>query len=540
MRKSISVVTLLFLFLIRPGAGYGERMVYTEAEEPSSLNPLYVLDSSTARICGLLYDRLIGVDINMIPQPVLLKSFEPETSSDSMSYTFKLKPGIVWHDKEPFTAKDVEFTTRMLLSHKTITNLGTIRKDISSVKVIDDHTITFYLRRPLPKPAFLGKLNFPIVPYHKFPKKEYLTPYDFDHEEKVIGTGPYEFKERREEGTIFLNQNKKYFKPWRKLQEDKEELPIDKIAMKRVRDQAAAKDALITGGVHLIPLVRPVDYNEIRSNPYCELVGYRSRGFAYFGYNCKHPFLKDAKVRQALTHAIDRKAMLENIFGEEFANPQQIISGPFPPGEGDPDIQPRDFSLEKAKELLKEAGFSDKDGNGILEKDGNEFIVSLKAYAREQYTRRICVTFQAQLDKLGIKLKNEQIDFMERNKWFKEVIDERDFDIVYDYVVFGEDTDIVDELFSMTSMAPGGGNFISYTNTELEKLLAINRETFDPEVKKKNLFRMHSILHEEAPYTFLFSLPNYAGVRNSILKGVEIHPYYFFTYITNWYMKEGL
>lgn len=532
--------TILLLILLGPSITYsGGRMTYSETSEPQTLNPLNMTDVISFRFLNLLYNNLIGVDINMLPNPELLKSLEPiKVSEDGLTYTFLLKDNVKWHDGTSLTAKDVEFTFKMLKDERTGTNKGWVSDVFSKVNAIDEHTIEFTLRRKMPKEMVLGKLFWPIIPHHIFnPTQEYISLEDEFGRTKVIGSGPYSFKSWIEGKGILLKQNKGYFKKWRKLGPD--EKRIEEIVMKYIRDPRVAIDSLLMGsGVDLIPVVRPVDYNEVRNDPYCDLVKYNSRSFAYFAYNCNHPFLKDSQVRQALTYAVDREEMLSKIYGKGYVDRSQIMSGPYPPGEDTPEVKSIPYDLDKAKKLLSAAGFKDTNGDGILEKDGKPFIVSLKTYVKDESFRRICTLYQAQLLKIGIKLKGEQIEFMEMNKWIKQVCKDKNFDITFGSWSFHEDTDIVDDLFSAASMRPGGNNFVSYTNPKVESLLKINRTVFDPEIRRKNKYELHKIIAEDCPYTFLFILPAYAGVRTSSLKGVDIHPYYFFNFITNWYLTE--
>lgn len=514
------------------------RMTYSETAEPQTLNPLNMIDAISFRFFSLLYNNLIGIDINMIPEPELLSSLEPvKVSDDGLIYTFSIRSNVKWHDDTPLTAKDVEFTFKMLKNDRTETVKGWVGEVFSEVRAIDDNTVEFKLRRKMSKEMVLSKLFWSIIPEHLFPiEQEYISEDDKFGKSQVVGSGPYKFDKWSSGKGLLLKQNKAYFKKWRMLKKD--ECRIEEIVMKYIRDPRVAVDSLLMGGgVDIIPVIRPVDYNEIRVDPYCDLIKYNSRSFVYFAYNCKHSFFKYTQVRQALTYAINRLEMLSKIYGKEYADKSQIMSGPYPPGEANPEIKPIPYDLEKAKELLASAGFKDMDGDGILEKDGKPFIVSLKTYVKDESFRRICTLYQTQLLKLGIKLKENQIEFMEMNKWIKEVCKDKDFDIAFGSWTFHEDTDIVDDLFSASGMRPGGNNFVSYTDTKVESLLKINRMVFNPEVIRKNKYELHKIIANDCPYTFLFTVPAYAGVRNT-LRGVDIHPYYFFAFITEWSLSE--
>ncbi|MFH1096805.1 MAG: ABC transporter substrate-binding protein [Candidatus Desantisbacteria bacterium] len=532
----MKIWVIILLVLIGCGLPYPsfceEKMNYTEVSDPQTLNPLNMSDMISFGFSSLLYNSLIGINIDMIPQPELLESLEPEVSQDKKIYTFKLRKGVRWHDGREVTAEDVKFTFDVISNPKTETNIKRLGDIFQDINVLGSYTVQFILREPCPKEIVLSKLFFKIIPRHIF-DKDFIRDDDEFGTSKVLGSGPYKFKAWQKGKNVELRWNENYFKGWPALSGNNKR--IKKIDMLVIRDEVVAKTNLRQGWIHLIPVVRPVDYPELRSDPYCKLLAYNSRGFAYFGYNHNHPFLKDVRVRQALTFAVDKKGMLQKIYGSEFVDKNQIIDGPFPSGEGDPDIDPRPYDVAKAKELLSQAGFKDEDGDGILEKNGQKFVISLKTFVKDESFRRICTMYQKHLRDIGIMLKNNEIEFMEMNKWRKDVYN-KDFDIVFGYWTFSEDTNIVEDLFSYAAIKPGGNNFVSYQNPQVEKLLRLNRTIYDPDARKKNKYELHRIIHNDCPYTFLFTLPKYAGVRSSALKGVEIHPYNFFAFITDWYL----
>ncbi len=509
-----------------------EKMNYTEASDPQTLNPLDMSDMISFRFSNLLYNSLVGINMDMIPEPELLASLDPEISQDKKVYTFKLKKGMLWQDGREITAEDIKFTFDVISNPKTETNIKRLEDMFENVKVLGSYTVQFILREPCPKEIVLSKLFFKIIPHHMF-DKGFIREDDEFGTSKVLGSGPYKFKSWQKGKSVELKWNEHYFKGWPALSGNKHR--IKKMDMIVNRDEVVAKTNLRQGWIHLIPTVRPVDYQELRSDPYCKLIAYNSRGFAYFGYNFNHPFLKDVMVRQALTFAVDKKGMLQKIYGSEFVDKNQIIDGPFPAGEGDPDIKIRAYDVDKAKGLLAQAGFRDEDNDGILEKNGQKFVVSLKTFVKDESFRRICTMYQKHLRDIGIMLTNNEIEFMEMNKWRKDVYN-KNFDIVFGYWTFSEDTNIVEDLFSYAAIKQGGNNFVSYQNQQVEKLLRLDRNTYDPDARKRNKYELHRIIHNDCPYTFLFTLPQYAGVRSSVLKGVEIHPYHFFSFITNWYL----
>lgn len=538
--KRIVIVQIIVLLL--PCKVLSHTLKYAEYRMPQTLNPLNMQDSISHRFSSLLYNSLIGFDINMKPCAELVESLIPQRIDDT-KYNFILRKDVFWHDGKPLTAEDIEFTFKMISNDQTDTNLGWLTDLFSDVKAIENHTVQFTLKTKRPKELFLGKMFFNIIPKHIFDStQEFITDQDAFGKTKVIGTGPYSFK-RWGTDKIILRWNKSYFKEWRELKEEWGDERIKEIIMMCVPDPGVAKDMLIHGGIHLLPEVRPFDYEEIDKSSEktgCKLIKHSSRSFAFFAYNCNHKFLKDRRVREALTYAIDREAMIRNVYGKRVST-AQIMFSPHPREESNPNIKPREYNVEKAKALLRSAGFVYDEEDKVLKKDGEPFVVSLKAYAKDPSFIRICEMYREYLSEIGIKImrgEKEGVYYMEMNKWITEVMKNRNFDIAFGRWDFHPEEDIVERIFSISEIRKGGNNFVSYRNTELERLISKNKILTDPEARVKNKHEMDRIIYEDCPYTFLFPLPAYAGVRARELKGVDIHPYHFFAYITNWYFRE--
>jgi len=540
---------LLLLFAL--SAGFGQQMGYTEIAMPITLNPLFMEDIISFRFSSLIYDGLWKKDIYSIPVPHLLESLDPiekisdigfslkpDGSLDGRKYTFRLKNGVRWHPLPSayasgssslveLTAADVEFTYKMIKNSQTPTIYNDILGRIRNIKVVDKYLIEVTLRNRAPKDVVLSELHFKILPAHCFTENQkHIQPDDDFGRKVIVGTGPFRFH-RYNPDSIELRRYHDYFLGWRKLPD--KVLPIDGILMQKPPDENVALGMLMTGReIQLIPDTRPADWIKLR-RPEIDLRRYHSRGFMYIGYNCQRAHFNIKEVREALTYAVNRLEMLKVIYGED-VDEKQIISGPYPPGEGDATIKPRQNDPNKARELLKSAGFN-VDEPQILDRNGEAFSFTLKTYVKREDEHRICERYQSQLAEIGIKVN---IQYVEKNKWLKEVIKERNFDAVFHQWVFNEDTNIVADLFAQGS----GSNFVGYFNPEVTALILANEVEFDPDIRKQNKYKLHGILHDACPYTFLFSVPKRAAVRQDKLGGVDIHPYDFFTYIARWYLTS--
>ena len=536
---------------LAPGAGVGQKMLtFNEVVEPQSLSPINSQYDVEARFADLFFDKLIGYNEFMRPEPQLLESLDPvEVSEDKMRHTFKLRQGAMWHalrkgnqelmPATELTAEDVVFTYNIIRDDRTETDKRQVVGIFQDVVAVDKYRVQFVLTQPMSD--IRNFLFFQVIPKHIFGAEvpAYLTTLDDFGTNKVVGTGPYQFAVWRQNKGIAMLRNADYYKGWPDLFEEGA-THIDRMQMRIQKDENASKENLLAAGSQLLPLVNPVHYSELRNNPSVRVQNYNPRTVMFFAYNNERPPLNRIKVRQALTHAVDRKRMLDQIYGASVAQDAKIniLSGPYPGQEGNPDLMPLEYDMERAKQLLDEAGCTVENGKVYFTEGGAKqpLLLNLRVAETQEDKRRICEYFQDDLRKIGVEIKME---FMPRANWRKEVAEKRQYDVTLVHYSFSPTADIVEELFAKAAMVKGRNNITMYSNPRVEQLLDANRTTDDPEMKTKNNHQLHFILWKDCPATFLFSTPNYAAYRIDRLGGVEIHPFDFFAFITNWYFLPG-
>jgi len=214
-----------------------------------------------------------------------------------------------------------------------------------------------------------------------------------------------------------------------------------------------------------------------------------------------------------------------------------IISGPFAPGSWayNLDVQPLDFDPEKAIELLNEAGFV-KGDDGIMVKDGQKLSLTLKVpIAKEsEAIKRVVLAFKNYLNKIGVDIEGE---FKEWLSWKEDVFLKHDFDIIFASWVFDDSADI-SSLFHSAEIGQWKNNFGAYSNPEIDSLIVESKLTLDHEKRRTINRKLHAIIADESPYTFLWTLTNYAAF-NKKLRRVAIHPYKFFSFADDWFIPTS-
>ena len=530
---SIAITVLLMFFLAVWPAHAGQRgdqfpdggaLNYGEYGRPATLDPITSNDMISLRITELIFNGLVGIDEKQEIIPELAERWEIE--EDGKKYTFFLRQDVNWHPREgedpkPFTADDVIFTYNIMMHPQTITPLKVRYEFIESITKVDDHTVTFILKRPILNA--LAKFSFKVIPQHGPQNAEFLTRED-PFVQNPIGTGPYRLKNITADREVILVANESYFKG---------RPHIDKYIARPFADQNIMGQALMFNAIDMIVLVNHRDIPQIQGDKRFVMQPYNALSYSFFGFNMRNPLLADKKVRKAFTYAINRQEMLDSFFNSQGT----IISGPFAPGSWayNLDVQPVPYDPQKAEELLAEAGFA-KNGDGIMEKGGRKLSLTLKVpIAKEsEAVKRVVLAFKNYLQKVGVEIEPE---FQEWMAWKEDVFLHHDFDLMYASWVFDDSADI-SSLFHSAEIGSWKNNFGAFSNPEVDGLIVEAKLTLDHEKRRTINRKLHEKIADENPYTFLWTLTNYAGY-NKKLRKVAIHPYKFFSFADEWYIPKS-
>ena len=506
----------------------GGTLIYGEYGAPIRLVPILANDSISIRLIELIYGSLVYYDPDGEIKGDLAESWV--LSQDMKTVTFRLRNDVMWHSvpgenrRHAFTADDVIKTFQIMMNPKTTTSLQSRYNFIQSVRKVNTYTVEFKLKKPLLN--VLGKFSFKIVPAFMLEEHSSLQGGEelllYKH---PIGTGPY----------VFVSQEGSSSEVVLQAYEDYHHgLPnINKIILRPFADQNIITQTLLYGGIDLETRVPPRDISEIQGDSQFELAPYSTLSYSFIGYNLRNPLLAIREVRKAISYAINRQEMLDSFFEGK----GQLISGPFAPGSWayNLDVEPIPYRPETAKQLLNQAGFTEITKEGIRKRGSYtlEFKMVVPISKENETTKRVILAFQSYLKAVGIKVN---IEWLEWKAWTESVFVEHDFDIIYADWLFDDSFDI-SSLFHSREIGPGRNNFGAYRNPEVDSLLDETRTTLDIEKKRTIYKKLHEVLAQDAPYTYLWTLTNYAAY-NRKLRRVQIHPTRFFTYINEWYIPK--
>ena len=497
---------------------------YGEYGRPTTLDPITGNDMISMRITELVFNGLVGIDNRQQVVPELAERWD--MSSDGLEYTFHLRKDVKWHPKageeaRPFTADDVVFTYNLMMHPRTVTPLKVRYEFIAEVKKLDKNTVRFTLKRPILNA--LPKFTFKIIPEFG-PANAVSLGRDDPFVQNPIGTGPYRYKQTTANGEVVLEANPDYFKGAPK---------IGRFVAKPFADQNIMNQALMYGSIDMSVLVNPRNVPEIQGDKRLRLQSYSALSYQFFGYNTRNPLLADKRVRKAFTLAINRAEMLNSFFN----NQGTVISGPFAPGSWayNLDVKPLPFSPAEAEKLLAQAGFT-KGADGVLTKDGKKLVLSLKVpIAQEsESVKRVVLAFKNYLQRVGAQIN---VEFLEWQAWKDAIFANHEFDIMFASWVFDDSADI-SSLFHSGEIGAWRNNFGGYSNAEVDSLLVEAKNTLDHEKRRTIYRKLHEKLGDESPYTFLWTLTNYAAYHRKVC-AVQIHPYKFFSYADSWYIGDA-
>lgn len=500
---------------------YGDALIVGSIGEPSNLIYMLASDSASHDIAGLMFNGLVKYHTDLSVIGDLAESWD--ISKDGLVITFHLRKGVKWADGTAFTADDVKFGYDTIVNEKTPTAYKEDFLQVKKAEVVDKYTFRVTYEKPF-APALTSWSGIVVLPKHLLEGKD-ITKVEFGR--NPIGLGPYKLKKWTPGQELILDSYREYFegRPY-----------IDRYVYRLIPDLATMFLELKAGSIDMMGLT-PIQYTKQTNTDFFknnfQKFRYPVFAYTYMGFNLKHPFFQDKRVRQAIAYAIDKSEIIDVVlFG--LGSP---ATGPYVPNTWpyNPNVKKYEYNPEKAKELLKEAGWEDTDGDGLLDKDGMPFRFTIFTNMGNTLRKNAATIIQWRLAKIGIKV---EIRALEWSTFINEFIDKRRFEAVILGWQIGLDPDQYD-IWHSSKTKEKEFNFISYSNPEVDELLEKGRRTFNIEERKKAYFRIQEILAEELPYLFLY-VPDATPVVNARFKGIKPAPIGITYNLPKWYVPQKM
>jgi peptide/nickel transport system substrate-binding protein len=500
------------------GPAYGDILVEGSIGDASNLIPVLASDNASHGISGMIFNGLVKYDKNVNVVGDLAESWD--ISKDGLSITFHLRKGVKWHDGQSFTAEDVLYTYKVTIDPKTPTAYAEDFLKVKKAEVLDPYTFRVTYDKPY-APA-LTSWSAAVLPRHLLEGKDITRSPLKRH---PIGTGPYRFKEWVTGQKIVLTANPDYFegRPY-----------IDGYIMRIIPDMATMFLELRAKGVDRMDLT-PLQYTRQTENRFFKKnfnkYRYLSFTYIYLGFNLKNPIFSDKRVRQAISHAINKDEIVNGVL----LGLGKPATGPFKPGTWayNPNVKQYLYDPVKARALLAEAGWKDSDGDGILDKDGRPFIFEITLNQGNEVRRKSAEIIQQRLAGIGIRVKIRTVEW---SAFLKEFINKRKFEAT----ILGWTIPMEPDLYNVwhsSKTGPEELNFVSYKNAEVDDLLEKGRSTFDRRERKKAYDRIQELLAEDLPYIFLY-VPDAMPIFSARFRGIEPAPIGIGYNFIKWYVPK--
>ena len=499
---------------------YGDLLIQGSIGDASNLIPMLASDSASHDISGLIFNGLVKYDQNLTLIGDLAESWK--VSDDGLTILFKLRQGVKWQDGKEFTADDVLFGFNTIINPQTRTAYAGDFKEVKEARAIDHYTLQVTYSHPF-APGLSSWSSLVVLPEHLLKGQDInTTPFS----RRPIGTGPYLFKEWKTGEKIVLQANPHYFegRPY-----------LDGFVYRIIPDPATMFLELRAGGLDYMGLT-PLQYKR-QTDTYQMQRDFRKYKFlafsyTYLGYNLKDWKFQDRRVRQAITHAIDQKEIIEGVLLGLGVG----ATGPYKPDTQwyNPNVRKYPHDVAKARKLLAEAGWTDTGKRGLLKKGDQPFEFTVLTNQGNELRARCAEIIQRRLGEVGIKVKIRTVEWA---AFINDFIDKKNFEAVILGWGLGQDPDIYD-IWHSSKVGQKELNFISYQNQEVDSLLVKGRRTFDLKVRKACYDRIQEILAEDQPYTFLF-VPYALPIISARFEGIEPAPAGIGYNMPKWYVPKA-
>ncbi|MGC3969357.1 MAG: peptide-binding protein [Pirellulales bacterium] len=466
---------------------------------------------------------LFSFDWNLKPFAVAEFVKTWHSSADHMMDKLVLRDDMTWSDGKPITAHDVVFSFETIMNPKV--PVPAVRAGTDKIRAIvayDDRTLVYFHKQALASNVW--NLNFPLIPKHIYEKsvQEDVTltqsPYHQKQDEDPVSGGPYTISRRVRGQEIVLERRESYYMHDGKQVRAKPYFKTVRYSV--VQDPNVALLALKKGDLDEMQVMpeqwttQMTDDDFYRANTKARDIEWL---YFYFGWNMKTPFFDDVRVRKAMSYTMDYKEMLDKLAYGLYEPSQGMFhkSAWMFPKNAAPAYEQ---NLDKAEELLDEAGWTDSDGDGIRDKtiDGKsvkfEFTMLCASIPLRIAT---CTLMKENLEKIGVICNIRPI---ERTVMQQRLLD-HDYEAQFGGWGTGADPSTLDNIFETGETR----NFGFYSNPEVDKLLAQGEKEFDRAKQAEIYGRIHEIIYQDQPYTFLYFQSAFYAF-NKQLRGYQFSP----------------
>ncbi|MCH4890380.1 hypothetical protein EZV73_22545 [Acidaminobacter sp. JC074] len=510
VKEPVEVETVALDVESNPALRRGNVLTVAQSGFDGIFNPVLYSSDPDSKIVDLVFNSLIKINSN---GEYVADLATWDVSDDKLTYTFSIIPGIKFHNGQELTAADVAFTYYVIADIDYDGPRGSLVQDIqgvkeyrigesdsiSGIKIVDDYTISFTIKEPNVKK--LADFCYGILneDYYSYQSIEGLRSKNV----APVGTGPMKFELYELGQYVELSTFDDYFegRPY-----------IDGVIYKVIPDDFVA-EAINAGEVDVARASANLyNYDTMTEAGIAEVQEYLGNSYRYIGFNLRLDKFSDKRVRQALWYGLNVKDYVDaqwQGFAAPCLGPISPVSWAYPDTD---DLTVYDFNPSKAKDLLKEAGWTDTDGDGFLDKDGQKFTIEWTSYTEFDWPINLINLAKENWGDLGIEVTENMMDF---HAVTDTVYVKQDFEVYNMSWNLSLDPDPTD-IFGEEADVPGGYNAVGYYNARANEIFRLGRGEYDQGVRQALYNEWMTIANDDVPYIFISIGTVINGVNNRV------------------------
>lgn len=546
-------------FGMKGGDNQGDWIVIHELGDPDKLHPSISTGAGSTYIESHIYETLIEMDNHTYEWIPVLSDGDPIVSKNKLSYTFNIRKDAAFSDGTPLDGNSFIFSLKAIKNPFTdAAPLRSYFNDVESAELVDGdpYRIRFKCSNVYFKHlSFIGNSLY-AYPQHIYDPEKIMDQYSFDELNNLladfndydeldfsdhpaykfaelfnstdlgrnpVGSGPYTFVEWNTDDKIILQRNKNY---WADKSGDVARNFVERLVFKTVKEYPIALTGLKKGEIDMIRSMTPdLFYNQTNSAKFKDNYNkstFYYPNFSYLGWNNMHPIFKNKRIRKAMSYLCNRKKIIEVVhYGDGLPAKSTVY---YKRPEYHDGIKPIEFDPVKARQILTDEGWSDSDGDGVLDKMLDDTLIpfefTILTNVGNEKRKQIGLIMTEELRKVGIKAN---LQTMEWSVYLDNVRDHK-FDAIILGWVFSITGPDPYQVWHSSQAKSRGSNSISFSHPRVDELVELNRREFDPEKRIEYIREFQEILHEEQPYTFLVIEKNNLSYHRRF-SGVEIYPF---------------
>lgn len=516
------------------GSATGPRdtLVVAWASDIDSLNPVVSTSANDSEISGQVFASLIDNEFDCSLKKLPAMATEWAWSEDGKTISMTLDTRYKWADGKPVTADDVKFSYELVTDPNVVTaRAGYVDRltPEGRPRIVDDTHIEWQFTEAYDRDTQMSHVTaIPPLPRHILGSADRATLKGHEFSKSPLPSGPWKISKYEPKQRIVLEPNENYTGP------EENQPRLQRVVFKIIPEYATRLLELQNGQVDMMQQILVEDADMLRkTSPNVNLVRRGWRSMDYVAWNTKDPKFSDKRVRQALAQSVDINGMIGKLLtsetGEAFARPAVGTITPELCGVHNDDIAPLAYDVTKAKAMFAEAGWTDSNGDGVLDKDGQKFEFTLMTNAENKLRGEAAIRLQSYYKEVGVTMNIERLEFNS----MVERLHKRDFEAALGGWSAGLFVDPVDVWHSDPPDRPHEFNYTSYANPKADELIDRGMKTPKPEEAAPIWKELQAVIYDDQPYLFLWWRDEIVGLDKRFEK-YEINVLSTLSHLERW------